>query len=53
MTNLAEGDVPVKASRSTDIVADSAVAILSKPASEVNGECGGDDPMWDIFMDKS
>ncbi len=53
MTNLAEGDALVKAARSTDIMADSAVAILSEPASEVNGECGGDDPVWDIFMDKS
>ena len=59
-------------SRSTDIMADAAVAILSKPAAEVNGECfidadvltavgvtdlarygGGDDPMCDIFLDRS
>lgn len=72
VTNLADGDALVAASRHPDIMADSAVAILSKPASEVNGECfvdadvltaagvtdlsrygGGDDPMWDIFLDKS
>ena len=72
VTNLAEGDELVRRSRSTDIMADAAVAILSKPASAVNGECfidadvltaagvtdlsrygGGDDPMWDIFLDKS
>ncbi len=72
MTNLAEGDELVQRSRSTDIMADAAVAILSTPAAEVNGECfidadvltaagvtdlsrygGGDDPMWDIFLDKS
>ena len=72
MTNLSAGDELVARSRSTDIMADAAVAILSKPAAEVNGECfidadvltaagvtdlspygGGDDPMWDIFVDKS
>jgi NAD(P)-dependent dehydrogenase (short-subunit alcohol dehydrogenase family) len=72
VTNLAEGDELVQRSRSTDIMADAAVTILSKPASVVNGECfidadvltaagvtdlsrygGGDDPMWDIFLDKS
>ncbi|MGB3353097.1 MAG: NAD(P)-dependent oxidoreductase [Mycobacterium sp.] len=72
VTNLADGDALVSASRSVDIMADSAVAILSRPAAEVNGECfidadvltaagvsdlsrygGGDDPMWDIFLDKS
>ncbi|MDZ4232274.1 MAG: NAD(P)-dependent oxidoreductase [Dietzia sp.] len=72
VTNLADGDALVAASRSADIMADSAVAILSRPAAEVNGECfidadvltaagvndlspygGGDDPMWDIFLDKS
>ena len=72
VTNLADGDALVAASRHPDIMADSAVAILSKPPSEVNGQCfvdadvltavgvtdlsrygGGDDPMWDIFLDKS
>ena len=72
MTNLSAGDELVQRSRSTDIMADAAVAILNKPASEVNGKCfidadvltasgvtdlsrygGGDDPMWDIFVDKS
>ena len=72
VTNLAEGDELVQRSRSTDIMADAAVTILSKPASVVNGECfidadvltaegvtdlsrygGGNDPMWDIFLDKS
>jgi len=72
VTNLSAGDELVQRSRSTDIMADAAVAILNKPASEVNGKCfidadvltasgvtdlsrygGGDDPMWDIFLDKS
>lgn len=72
VTNLGEGDELVQRSRSTDIMADAAVTILSKPASVVNGECfidadvltaegvtdlsrygGGNDPMWDIFLDKS
>jgi hypothetical protein len=52
-------------------MADAAVAILTRPAAEANGQCfidadvlvgsgitdlskygGGDDPMWDIFVDK-
>ena len=56
----------------TGTMADAAVAILTKPAAEVNGRTfvdadvltaegvtdlsrygGGDDPMWDIFLDKS
>jgi NAD(P)-dependent dehydrogenase (short-subunit alcohol dehydrogenase family) len=72
VTNLAGGDALVKASRTPDIMADAAVAILTKPAAETNGQCfidadvltasgvtdlsrygGGDDPMWDIFLDKS
>ncbi len=72
VTNLAAGDTLVKASRSPDIMADAAVAILTRPAAEVNGQCfvdadvltadgvtdlsrygGGDDPMWDIFLEKS
>jgi NAD(P)-dependent dehydrogenase (short-subunit alcohol dehydrogenase family) len=72
VTNLSAGDELVQRSRSTDIMADAAVAVLSKPASEVNGECfidadvlaavgvtdlarygGGDDPMCDIFLDRS
>lgn len=72
VTNLAEGDALVKASRSTDIMADAAVDILTRPAAESNGQTyidadvltaagvtdlsgygGGDDPMWDIFVDKS
>jgi NAD(P)-dependent dehydrogenase (short-subunit alcohol dehydrogenase family) len=72
VTNLSAGDELVARSRSTDIMADSAVEILTRPAAEVNGECfidadvlvgagvtdlspygGGDDPMWDIFLDKS
>ena len=72
VTNLSAGDELVQRSRSADIMADAAVAILSRPAAEVNGECfidadvltasgvtdlsrygGGDDPMWDIFLDKS
>jgi citronellol/citronellal dehydrogenase len=71
VTNLAAGDDLVKRSRSTDIMADAAVEILTKPAAEVNGQTyidsdvltaagitdlshygGGDDPMWDIFVDK-
>lgn len=72
VTNLAAGDELVERSRSTDIMADAAVAILTKPAAETNGgtylDCdvlaaegitdlsrygGGDDPMWDIFVDRS
>jgi citronellol/citronellal dehydrogenase len=71
VTNLADGDDLVKASRSTDIMADAAVEILTRPAAEANGQTfvdadvltaagvtdlsqygGGDDPMWDIFVDK-
>jgi citronellol/citronellal dehydrogenase len=72
VTNLAAGDELVARSRSTDIMADATVEILTRPAAEVNGQCfidsevmiaagvtdlsrygGGDDPMWDIFVDKS
>lgn len=72
VSNLADGDDLVKASRRPDIMADAAVEILGKPAAEANGQCyidaevltaagmtdlsrygGGDDPMWDIFVDKS
>jgi citronellol/citronellal dehydrogenase len=72
VSNLAGGDALVQASRSPDIMADAAVAILTKPAAEANGQCfidadvltasgvtdlsrygGGDDPMWDIFLDKT
>jgi citronellol/citronellal dehydrogenase len=72
VTNLADGDALISASRSPDIMADAAVAILTKPAAEANGQCyvdadlltasgvtdlsrygGGDDPMWDIFLDKT
>jgi citronellol/citronellal dehydrogenase len=71
VTNLAAGGDLVSRSRSTDIMADAAVAILTKPAAETNGQTfvdsdvliaagvtdlsrygGGDDPMWDIFVDK-
>lgn len=72
VTNLADGSDLVSRSRSPEIMADAAVAILTKPAAEANGQCyvdadlladtgvtdlsgygGGDDPMWDIFLDKS
>ena len=72
VSNLADGDDLVKASRCPDIMADAAVEILGKPVAEANGQCyidadvltaagmtdlsrygGGDDPMWDIFVDKS
>jgi citronellol/citronellal dehydrogenase len=72
VTNLSAGDELVERSRSTDIMADSAVEILTRSAADVNGQCfidadvlvdagvtdlspygGGDDPMWDIFLDKS
>ena len=72
VTNLADGGDLVNASRSTDIMADSAVEILTRSAAEANGQCyldadlliaagitdlsrygGGDDPKWDIFVDKS
>ncbi|GLP74395.1 short chain dehydrogenase [Mycobacterium antarcticum] len=71
VTNLADGDALVSASRSPAIMADAAAAILTTPAEQVNGQCfidadvlvesgvtdlsrygGGDDPMWDIFVDK-
>lgn len=39
VTNLADGDALVQASRSPDIMADAAVEILSRPAAEVNGQC--------------
>jgi NAD(P)-dependent dehydrogenase (short-subunit alcohol dehydrogenase family) len=71
VTNLSAGDELVARSRSTDIMADAAVEILTKPAAEANGQTyidadvliaagvtdlsrygGGDDPMWDIFVDK-
>lgn len=71
VTNLASGDELVARSRSTDIMADAAAAILTRPAAETNGKCyidsdvlaeigvtdlsrygGGDNPMWDIFVDK-
>ena len=72
VTNLSAGDELVQRSRSTDIMADAAVDILTRPAAESNGQTyidadvltaagvtdlsaygGGDDPMWDIFVDKS
>jgi NAD(P)-dependent dehydrogenase (short-subunit alcohol dehydrogenase family) len=71
VTNLADGDALVAASRTPDIMADAAVAILTRPPADANGQCfidadvlaesgvtdlskygGGDDPMWDIFVDK-
>ena len=71
VTNLAAGDELVARSRSTDIMADAAVEILTRPAAESNGQTyidadvliaagdsnlsrygGGNDPMWDIFVDK-
>jgi NAD(P)-dependent dehydrogenase (short-subunit alcohol dehydrogenase family) len=72
VTNLAGGDALAQASRSPDIMADAAVAVLTKAAAEANGQCfidadvltasgvadlsrygGGDDPIWDIFLDKT
>jgi citronellol/citronellal dehydrogenase len=72
VTNLAAGGDLVQRSRSTDIIADAAAQILTRPAAEANGQTyidsdvliaagvtdlsrygGGDDPMWDIFVDKS
>jgi citronellol/citronellal dehydrogenase len=71
VTNLAAGSDLVQRSRSTDIMADAAAEILTRPAAEANGQTyvdadvliaagvtdlsrygGGDDPMWDIFVDK-
>jgi citronellol/citronellal dehydrogenase len=71
VTNLADGDALVSASRSPEIMADAAAAILTMTAARANGRCfidadvlaesgitdlspygGGDDPMWDIFVDK-
>ncbi|WP_299560094.1 NAD(P)-dependent oxidoreductase [uncultured Mycolicibacterium sp.] len=72
VTNLAGGQDLVNRSRSPEIMADAAAAILSRAPSEVNGRCfidadvlaaegirdlsrygGGDDPILDIFVDKS
>lgn len=72
VANLPGGDELVGASRNPEIMADAAVAILARPAREVNGRTfvdadvltaagvtdlstygGGDNPMWDIFLDKS
>jgi citronellol/citronellal dehydrogenase len=72
VTNLAAGGDLVQRSRSTDIMADAAAEILTRPAAEANGQTyidsevliaagvtdlsrygGGDDPMLDIFVDKS
>ncbi|MGP4056902.1 SDR family oxidoreductase [Mycobacterium sp. 4D054] len=39
VSNLADGDDLVKASRSPDIMADAAVQILSRPPAQVNGQC--------------
>jgi len=39
VTNLADGGDLVNASRSTDIMADSAVEILTRSAAEANGQC--------------
>jgi NAD(P)-dependent dehydrogenase (short-subunit alcohol dehydrogenase family) len=71
VTNLADGDTLVAASRRPEIMADAAMAILSRPAAATNGKTfidaevlvesgttdlspygGGNDPMWDIFVDK-
>ena len=71
MTNLSAGNELVERSRSTDIMADASVEILTRPAAAANGQTyidadvltaagvtdlsrygGGDDPMWDIFVDK-
>jgi citronellol/citronellal dehydrogenase len=71
VTNLADGDALISASRSPAIMADAAAAILTMTAARANGRCfidadvlvesgitdlspygGGDDPMWDIFVDK-
>jgi citronellol/citronellal dehydrogenase len=72
VANLADGDKMAARSRSPEIMADAAVEIFSRPATEVNGQCyidstllaeagvtdmsrygGGDDPILDIFVDKS
>lgn len=71
VTNLAAGDDLVKRSRSTDIMADAAVEILTGTPARANGQTfidaevvksagvsdlsrygGGNDPMWDIFVDE-
>ena len=39
VTNLADGDELAAASRSPEIMADAAVAIVSRPAREVTGQC--------------
>jgi citronellol/citronellal dehydrogenase len=71
VTNLAAGGDLVQRSRSTDIMADAAAQLLTRPPTDTNGQTyidsdvliaagitdlsrygGGDDPMWDIFVDK-
>jgi citronellol/citronellal dehydrogenase len=71
VVNLADGRL-MSSSRSPEIMADAAVEILSRPATDVNGRCyidsavlaeagvtdlspygGGDNPILDIFVDKS
>jgi citronellol/citronellal dehydrogenase len=71
VTNLAGGGTLLASSRSPEIMADAAVAILTKPSADANGQCfidadvlagagltdlsgygGGDNPMWDIFLDR-
>jgi citronellol/citronellal dehydrogenase len=39
VTNLADGDALVAASRSPAIMADAAVAVLTRPAAAANGKC--------------
>jgi NAD(P)-dependent dehydrogenase (short-subunit alcohol dehydrogenase family) len=39
VANLADGDTMTASARSPEIMADAAVAILSRPAAQANGEC--------------
>ena len=71
VANLADGDDLANSSRSPEIMADAAVAILTGPPKDANGQTyidadvlaaagitdlsrygGGEDPIWDIFVDK-
>jgi len=71
VAHMPDGDALLSSSRSPEIMADAAVAILSRSAKDATGRCfidadvltesgvtdlsgygGGDNPQWDLFLDK-
>ncbi|WP_407442448.1 SDR family oxidoreductase [Rhodococcus sp. (in: high G+C Gram-positive bacteria)] len=71
VAHMPDGDALLSSSRSPEIMADAAVAILSRSAKDTTGRCfidadvltesgvtdlsgygGGDNPQWDLFLDK-